>query len=151
MKNKPFDQWNINKKQVDCSARQVLFHEGEIWWTQVGLNVGIEQNGKGNNFLRPVLIFKKYNRQHFLGIPLTTQKMPAKFSFHLTPSTALVKKESWIVFSQIRIMDSKRLHNNMGKLPKRIFEDIQKKVVKHLSPTNFFNMSPASKEAGSVA
>ena len=55
------------------SDLRVLFKEGEVWWCSVGLNVGEEEFGKGERFVRPVLIFKKFTQNSFLGIPLTGQ------------------------------------------------------------------------------
>ena len=40
----------------------------------MGENVGIEINGKGKRFLRPVLILKKLSKNGFLGVPLTSQE-----------------------------------------------------------------------------
>ena len=35
--------------------------------------MGFEQNGKGANFVRPIVILKKITNQMFLGIPLSSQ------------------------------------------------------------------------------
>ena len=58
---------------IDPSQKNRLFHEGEIWWCSIGLNVGDEVFGKGPQFTRPVLIFKKFTGSSFLGIPLTSK------------------------------------------------------------------------------
>ena len=150
MNKKPFNSWNKTKKQVDFSDRKVLFGEGEIWWVQAGINVGIEQNGKGENFIRPILVLKKYNRQHFLAVPLTTKKPLEKYSFHLNPKIEFLKKESWIIFSQVRAMDSKRLFERMGKLPDPVFGNIKKEAREKILLTPPCT-SPASEEAGSSA
>ena len=49
------------------------FNEGDIWWCSVGINIGSEIFGKGKNFSRPVIVFKKIGKDSFLGIPLTKQ------------------------------------------------------------------------------
>jgi mRNA interferase MazF len=46
-----------------------LFKERDIWWVSIGVNVGFEEDGKHEKFLRPVLILKKFNKELFLGIP----------------------------------------------------------------------------------
>ena len=46
---------------------------------RMGLNIGYEQDGKGEDFLRPVLILKKFNKRVFLGIPLTKIKKDSHF------------------------------------------------------------------------
>ncbi len=130
---KPFNPWNTEKQEIDNLKPNKNFREGEIWWGKLGINIGIEQNGKSEKFTRPVLILKKYNKHHFLAIPLTTKETPEKFSFHLSSDVSFLKKESWIVFSQIKAVDSKRLDRRMGKLPTSIFKNIQKKLILHLS------------------
>ena len=45
------------------------FKEREIWWVNLGVNVGFEQDGKGDNFERPILILKKFGERccgHYL-------------------------------------------------------------------------------------
>ena len=69
--NKDFDGWNMVKKRLDRAYYHFEFSEGEIWWGSVGVNIGNEQNGKGKNFCRPVLVYKKINKNLFYGIPFT--------------------------------------------------------------------------------
>jgi len=40
----------------------VYFREREIWWASLGANIGYEQDGKHENFERPVLVLKKFSR-----------------------------------------------------------------------------------------
>ena len=58
---KDFDKWNEKKKQIDAKGCGPFFHEREIWWSSLGFNVGFEQDGKGEKFGRPVLVFKQEN------------------------------------------------------------------------------------------
>ena len=57
MKN--FDQWNEVKKETDTNVALPLFKEREIYNAKIGENIGFEQSGKGDEFVRPVLILKK--------------------------------------------------------------------------------------------
>lgn len=66
------DEWFVTKYAIHSKNRLPNFKEGDVWWCAFGENVGVEINGK-ENFLRPVLVFKKYNRFSFLGIPLTSK------------------------------------------------------------------------------
>jgi hypothetical protein len=52
---KDFDRWNERKKRIDRHDDEILFHEREIWWSSLGVNVGSEQDGIAANFERPVL------------------------------------------------------------------------------------------------
>lgn len=128
-----FDEWNKQKKLIN-RAESSFFHEGEIWWISLGKNVGIEQNGRGDTFLRPVLVLQKYNNKQCFIIPLTTQKSLERYSFYLK-NVSFLKKASWIVFSQGRVIDGKRLHEKMGKLSPGVFREIQKEAVKKILPS----------------
>jgi mRNA interferase MazF len=56
---KDFDKWNEQKKELDKKQKDMLFKEREIWWCNLGLNIGDEENGKGEKSTRPILIIKK--------------------------------------------------------------------------------------------
>lgn len=90
------------------------FHEREIWWASIGANIGYEENGKNDNYERPVLILKKFNKEIFWGLPLTSKEKTGKYYFTTTHNN---KKYS-VIISQLRILSSKRLLRNIRKLPK---------------------------------
>ncbi|MFA7252782.1 MAG: hypothetical protein WC027_02910 [Candidatus Paceibacterota bacterium] len=52
---KDFDRWNGLKKKVDADFSDIYIQIRQIWWCSIGLNVGSEQNGHGENFERPVI------------------------------------------------------------------------------------------------
>jgi mRNA interferase MazF len=60
---KDFDTWNeekkiVNERRID---ENLFFYDREVWWCSVGINVGIEADGKNSNFERPILVLKKFN------------------------------------------------------------------------------------------
>jgi len=122
---KPFDQWNTQKKIVDARKNTKTIKERDIAFLQMGENVGFEQNGKGEKFLRPVLIYKKFSNHLFLGLPLTSKlkegRFYAEFSFKNKKSTAIL--------SQIRLFDSKRIEYISGQISKGNFRIIKKKLI----------------------
>ena len=69
-----FDKWNELKKIIEKKENFLKFRERDIWFIHLGKNIGSEQNGKGNEFLRPVLVLKKFSKRYFLGVPLSSQK-----------------------------------------------------------------------------
>jgi hypothetical protein len=71
---KDFDKWNEVKKEIDNKPNKVILKEGEVYWSKFGINVGNETRGKGLHFKRPVLILRKFTRDVFFGIPLTSKK-----------------------------------------------------------------------------
>lgn len=110
---KRFLQWIGLKENLHGAVHKPpFFKEGEIWWCHLGENVGIETNGKGDRFTRPIFVLKKYDRYSFLGLPLTTKKK--KGSWYAPISFAGV--EQIIVLAQGRVFDYRRLKEKMGEL-----------------------------------
>jgi mRNA interferase MazF len=110
---KDFDGWNIKKKVIDSHINELFFREGEIWWVHLGLNIGFETNGKGVDFMRPVIILKKYNQYSFLALPLSTSN---KINFYRIRIGIVDGKEAFANLSQMRNIDSKRLINKVGRV-----------------------------------
>ncbi len=122
---KDFDKWNIQKKITDSRENKNTFHEREIWFIKIGENVGFEQNGKGEEFLRPVIVYKKFSKNVFLGIPLTKSAKEGKFysSFNFQD------KKSNAILSQIRLFDSKRLKYKIGKMSVGDYTRVKRKLL----------------------
>jgi len=126
---KDFDRWNDKKKKIadrNVDDLKIFFQKREVWWCALGTNVGAEQNGKGKNFERPVLVFRKFNKHIFLGIPLTTKKKNLALPFYFKLQGA--KIESIAVLSQIRLLSSKRLLRHIETISPNLFQDIKKQL-----------------------
>jgi hypothetical protein len=66
---KDFDEWNEEKKNFEkYSPESLIFHEREIWWCSLGVNLGDEQDGKNNLFERPVLVVRKTSQLRLVSI-----------------------------------------------------------------------------------
>ena len=78
---KRYDEWNEVKKDLSKNKKRVSFKQRDIFWINMGQNIGYEVYGKGGEFLRPVIVFKKFSQNTFLGIPLTTVAKDDKFHF----------------------------------------------------------------------
>ena len=104
------------------------FYEREIWWCSVGLNVGVEIDGKGNSYIRPVLIYKKQGEQSFYGIPATSQPKPSRsYYYHYE----IKNKNSTFAIGQIRTYDSKRLIRKIETMPLNEFNDLKEQLFKY--------------------
>jgi mRNA interferase MazF len=125
---KDFDGWNKIKKETDKKeVSNLYFKEQEIWWIRTGLNIGIESNGKGEFFTRPVLIIKKHNMHSCLVVSLTTNIKSDK------SKSCLSKTEYPNIFaklSQIKTIDSKRLSSKLFFLDQENFERIKEDIRK---------------------
>ncbi len=114
-------KWCETKILLSEHPSNVLFKEGEIWWCRIGMNIGHEAYGKGASFARPVLIYKKFSKDFFIGIPITSKKKEGTWFVPL----ALNDKENCIVLNQIRSLDGTRLIERMGVLGDDQFEHVK--------------------------
>lgn len=122
---KDFDKWNEQKKEINERMDAPFYHEREVWWCALGVNVGFEQDGSGRQYDRPVLILKGLSAQTFVAIPLTT----SKHEHPLRPSIGMLEgKEARALLSQVRMVDAKRLIRKIEYLEQTRFEDIRKAV-----------------------
>lgn len=125
--------WLPVKIKLATNDKLPAFKEGEIWWSAAGENIGVEINGKNAQFLRPVLIYHKFNRRSFLGIYLTSQPKIAgtwyvPFVFHGRHQNA--------VLNQIRAMSALRLYRRMGTIDESDLLKIRQGFLKLYSKNN---------------
>jgi len=126
---KDFDVWNVKKKVVDLKdVSNVFYREKEIWWCHLGVNVGYEQDGKNEEFRRPVLVFKKFNTETFWAIPLTSKLKRGKYYFNFKIANS--NMENTANLSQIRLLDSKRLIDKMGYMNRIDYLEIKNRLKK---------------------
>jgi|SRR3990167_4713209 len=123
--DKDFNTWNFQKQKLHLSDNSIIFYEREVWWTRVGVNVGVEIDGKNRFFLRPVIIIRKFNRDMALVIPTTTKNKANKFYL----DTAGENERGYrACLSQIRVMSAKRLVRKTGKIKKEDYSKLLNKV-----------------------
>jgi mRNA interferase MazF len=120
--SKDHASWIEKKIKIDEFADILFFQEREIWWCACGANIGHEQDGKGENFQRPVLIIKKFNKITCWALPLTSSS--GTKPYHLPVSFSQTKNQ--VNLSQLKLIDQKRLITKMGFLDDRQFVQIKK-------------------------
>jgi mRNA interferase MazF len=123
---KDFDTWNHKKKNIDKKISAVDFKIRDIWFMYAGLNIGFEEDGVGTEFLRPILILKKFNRRLFWGVFLSTKVKKGKYYYEIDSS--VTGKKTVAILSQVKLVDAKRLHNKRAVLSKNQFQEIIKRL-----------------------
>jgi mRNA interferase MazF len=122
---KDFTEWHCVKTILQMTDTDVFFRERDIWLCSLGMNLGHEEDGKQSRFLRPVVVFRKFNQDLFWGIPLTstlrTGSYYYQFEFKGRISTALL--------SQARLFDRKRLARKMGHVSNEEFQALRGRFV----------------------
>ena len=128
---KDFDGWIEKKKESHYKdALPPLFKERDIWWVSVGINVGYEEDGKNGNYVRPVLIIKKFSRDLFLGVPMSTKLKENKYYIKVTVKGDTVSALS----SQIRVFSSKRMWNKLAELDEKDINLVLNEVGNFFAP-----------------
>jgi len=133
-----FDNWNSIKKDIHTNKNRIHFRQGEIWFVHIGQNIGYEVYGKGEEFLRPVVIFRKINRNTFLAIPLTSKIKEDRFHCIINFSD----KQNSAILTQIKTIDAKRLRYKIGNIDKETFEKLERKFVE------FYKLTPQDRGRG---
>ena len=123
---KDFDNWNEKKKQLHATSPKVYFHEREVWWCSLGINIGFEQDGKSDKFSRPVVILKTYSINAALVVPLTTRDKKGAYYFDVGK---IGGKDAKAVLSQIRFIDKRRLIKKLDVVNKDLFEKLKSAII----------------------
>ncbi len=126
---KLFQEWFKLKLTLWTKPSKVIFKQGEIWWCSLGMNVGEEEYGKGPQFTRPVLIFRKFTNNSFMGLPLTTQEKTG--TWYVETELGGIKRK--VMLNQARLLDKKRLTSKVGVLDKKQFNEVRVRFLKLFS------------------
>lgn len=105
------------------------YHQREVWWCSLGVNIGFEQDGTGKNFDRPVLIIKGFNKNTFFAVALTGKKRDGKFYYYLGNIDG---RDASAILSQVRVVDSKRLISKVGVVDRKTFDKVRAALQKVL-------------------
>jgi mRNA interferase MazF len=119
---KDFDGWNEVKKATheNSVVRESFPKEREIWWCSVGVNIGVETDGKHDTFERPVLIVRVFNQEMLWAIPVTSTMKDSPFYYPFL----FKNEERSLILTQIRVLSTKRLRRQVDVLPEKDFERV---------------------------
>lgn len=118
---KNFSAWHNLKKNLDQLNRPIYFHRREIWWCSLGVNIGVEVDGKNANFERPVVIMKVYSIASLIVIPLTSVFKNDIFHHLVSCRNKIV----WAKLTQFRVISSKRLLRKIDKVSPHEFQNLR--------------------------
>ncbi|MFA6304332.1 MAG: type II toxin-antitoxin system PemK/MazF family toxin [Patescibacteria group bacterium] len=124
--DKEFQKWHSKKEKLHNEALRLFFHEREVWWCSLGVNIGFEQDGKGVIFSRPILVLKKFNNEVFWALSLTTKIKQGKF---YAPVILNDNVPRCVIVSQLRLIDAKRLIDKIGTIGKENYNQIKKTTI----------------------
>ncbi len=122
---KDFNKWNNKKISVNDLENIPFFHERGIWFCFLGANIGFEQDGQGEDFQRPVVIIRKFNREISWVIPLSKTKKRGKYYFAFPFDNNVT---SVAILSQIKLIDARRLSRKIGDMKEQDFKILIEKL-----------------------
>lgn len=127
VRDKRFDEWNWRKKRIDTSKLWPYFSVGEIWAASLGQNISSETQGKGSDFLRPVLVLKKLSIDGLLVIPLSTKDRKGDYFFLFSDSNGV---KQYTLLAQIRYLDARRLKYRKSKIESKDYKQLIYQLIK---------------------
>lgn len=125
---KRFLEWIGIKEKIHEGNNPPSFDEKDVWWVYLGENVGHEEDGKGEFFLRPFIIIRKFNKELLFGIPCSSVKKENRYYFEVNIKSA--DFTTYALLSQPRVLSSKRLTNFIAKLGDRQFGKLKTALIK---------------------
>ena len=127
MWSKDFDGWNDYQKIIQGAHHEVYFQERDMWWCSVGVNIGHEQDGHHEQYVRSVLILRGFSQQSFWGVPISTKLKPAN-PYYL--AFEIPSGQYSALISQMRFLDAKRLIRRLYTMPQIVFSEIQLAIIR---------------------
>jgi len=103
---KDFDSWNKVKKVTHEKEKPRFYTVREVWWCRLGENIGTEQDGKGEWYVRPCVVVHAFGQRACFVVPLTTSK---KEHFFRVPVGDVNEVLASANISQMRVVDTRRL------------------------------------------
>jgi mRNA interferase MazF len=119
--HKDYWRWHELKSSLQEKSEFLHFHEREVWYCSIGVNLGYEQDGKNNLFERPIIILKKLNSWTFFGIPMTTKQKQGSFYAPFVHEN----QTHTAIIGQLRIFDARRLNRKCFTLEPHEFEKVR--------------------------
>jgi len=123
-----YDKWNEVKKNIQEDKKIRLFKERDIFFIIMGKNIGYEQNGKGDNFVRPIVVLKKITKDMFIGVPLSTQIKNGNwfYSFEFNMKDKISKNIA--IIPQLKMYSSQRLLNKIGVMSIKNHQELKEEI-----------------------
>lgn len=117
---KNYKKWMGVKSKVNNNNRIIRFNERDVVWVAIGENVGVEIDGKGEKYSRPVIVLKKHTGRCFTGVPLTSKQRTGNWYFKFR----FQEKDQFAVLIQTKLIDAARIYKRMGKLSNKDYNDV---------------------------
>lgn len=117
-----FNNWNELKQKINETEKKSFYiKQREIWYVNLWINIWNEENGKNEDFRRPVLVLKKL-WNIYLCVAMTSKWKDNNNFYHK------YKENSYMILSQAKAIDRKRFLDKIDIVPILDFNEITKKL-----------------------
>ena len=121
-------------KAVVRDRPEVWCRPGSVWWTYWGENIGAELNGKGEEYLRPVIILTSFSKKMCFVIPLTSQRKKGNHSIQIKWKNHIGDfRFSNALLRRARVISTKRLKRIAGTASPETLQSLIQKYTKQLN------------------
>ena len=111
------------RKLNNSNSREIFIRSRQIWFCNLGINIGSEQNGSIKNLTRPVLILKNIDKNLVFIIPITSTNSQSS-----STEIKANKINGFALLNQARIIDKRRLIFKVDTLDSSAFFTIKKNL-----------------------
>jgi mRNA interferase MazF len=112
------------KTHINNSSKELFVKIRQIWFVKLWCNIWYEEDGKWDNFLRPVLVINKLWNTFFV-IPLTTW-WKDNHMFYYTLQHTSTNKISRLILNQWRTISKERFMSHIDTVSNNEFIAIKK-------------------------
>lgn len=130
--NTDYKKWMSVKSNINNGGKVRKINEGDVVWTAVGENVGVEIDGKSQKYSRPVVVLRKHTEKCFTGVPLTTKQHRGSWYIGFE----FQKKKEVAVLIQTKLFDTRRVYARIGKLSNSDYQSILEGYIKFILNKN---------------
>ncbi|MEK7501713.1 MAG: type II toxin-antitoxin system PemK/MazF family toxin [Patescibacteria group bacterium] len=124
-----FLDWTKLKVKIESANKNAYPRRREIWWVNLGQNIGVETNGKNNQFERPVLVIKVFNMESLLIAPITSKVKNNKYVIEYINQDGLI---NGISISQLRTISMKRLDRKVSEISQIDFDKVINTIINNI-------------------
>lgn len=122
--------WMKLKIKIHHAEINLFPKRKEIWWIRFGQNIGVEVNGKHDQFERPAIIIKVFNLDSFLVVPITSKIKRGEYLIGFLSNSNEKKMAN---LAQIRTVSINRFIRKVEVLNDTNFNQIIDKIKNFLS------------------
>lgn len=119
---KDFAGWAKVAAEIEQRERKGLYKSGVVYWTNLGVNIGSGEDGKGRRFTRPALLLAMLNKTQGLIVPITSQRKEGANYREIIVGGRV----EYLLFDQVRTLDVRCLEEMVEEISREDLKSLRK-------------------------